>query len=124
MGSMIQLNDTLQISEEQGFPTDILDINKHLKQPYSLKDVEGKIFTFKDKPAIRIYKSPPVRNFLVQNINGRWIYWGLAHVLEITHDYVNKTTSGKYKIIYINTPEEMRQAHHLVDQREEFDHFS
>lgn len=128
MGSMVELNDTLQISEGQGFPTDVLDINKHLKQPYSLKDVEEKIFEFKNKPAIRMYKSPPVRNFFVQNvkINGqdKWIYWGLIHILEITHDYVNKTTSGKYKIIYLNSPEEMKEAYHLIDQRKELDYFS
>ena len=124
MGSMIELNDTLQISAEQGFPMNILDINRHLKNPYTTKDVDGKVFSFHNKSEIRMYKSPPVRNFLVQNINNKWIYWGLVHILEITHNYVNKTTSGKYKIIYINTPEEMKQAYHLIDQRPDFDYFS
>ena len=45
---------------------------------------------------------PPVRNFLVENIDGKWLYWGLIHIIEVKHDYINKTTSGKFKIIYIN----------------------
>ena len=43
----------------------------------------------------------------IENIDGKWLYWGQIHVLEVKHDYINKTTSGKYKIIYINKPEEM-----------------
>lgn len=123
MGSIVELNDTLQISEEQGFPVDILNITEYLKNPLGFEKLKDKVFTFKDKPAIRMYKSPPVRNFFVQLIPNKWIYWGLVHILEITHDYLNKTTSGKYKIIYLNTPEEMRQAFHLIDGRPDFDYF-
>ncbi|MDR1694265.1 MAG: hypothetical protein LBR70_03630 [Lactobacillaceae bacterium] len=124
MGSFLELNDTLQISKEQGFPVKELDIKKHLSSPYKTEDFAGKVFEFKNKPAIRLYKSPPVRNFYVQNIDGKWIYWGLVHILEITHDYVNKTTSGKYEIIYINSPEEMKQAYNLIDRREDFNYFA
>jgi hypothetical protein len=35
MGSFIEINDTLQISKEQGFPNE-LEINKHLESPYTL----------------------------------------------------------------------------------------
>jgi len=35
------------------------------------------------------------------------------------HDYINNTTSGKYKIIYINTPEEMKHAHNIIDRNQE-----
>ena len=87
--------------------------------PYKSEDFKDKIFEFKDKPNIRNYHMPPVRNFLVENINGKWLYWGLIHILEVKHDYVNKTTSGKYKIIYINTPEEMIQAHNLIDRNKQ-----
>ena len=59
---------------------------------------------------------PPVRNFLVENINGKWLYWGLIHMLEVKQDYIHKTTSEKFKIIYINKPEEMEMAHNLVSQ--------
>ena len=123
MGSIIEINDTLQITKEQGFPVE-LDIDKHLKDPYKMEDFADKIFEFKDKSGVRIYKLPPVRNFFVENKNGKWIYWGLCHILETKHDNVNKTTSGKFKIIYINTPEEMKIAFRITDQRPEFNYFS
>ena len=115
MGSYIETNDTLQITREQGFPKE-LNYEKHLINPYKAEDFEGMVFEFKDKVNIRIYHRPPVRNFLVENINGKWLYWGLIHMLEINHDYIKGTTSGKYKIIYINTPEQMKTAHDIIDR--------
>lgn len=109
MGSFIEINDTLQLTTEQGFPTE-LNYEKHKDQPFTAEDFEDKVFEFKDKKEVRLYKLPPVRNFLVQNIEGKWLYWGLVHMLEITHDNVNKTTSGKFKIIQIYTPEQMKSA--------------
>lgn len=120
MGSFIEINDTLQISKKQGFPKD-LDYKQHQAKPFTAADFEDKIFEFKDKPRVRIYKLPPVRNFLVQNIDGKWLYWGLIHVLEVTHDNVKQTTSGKYKIIHIYSPDEMAQAHKLIDRNKETD---
>lgn len=121
MGSFIEINDTLRITKTQGFP-DFLDYETHRKKPFTLKNVEGKIFEFKDKPAIRIYKTPPVRNFLVEDIGGKWLYWGLVHVVEITHDYRKQTTSGKYIIIHLYTPGEMKQAQTIIDQDLETDY--
>ena len=115
MGSYIEMNDTLQITKEQGFPEE-LNWRKHVKNPYKAEQFKDKIFEFKNKPNVRNYHMPPVRNFLVENIDGKWLYWGLAHVLEVHHDYINKTTSGKFKIIYINTPEEMKIAHSIIDR--------
>ena len=66
---------------------------------------------------------PPVRVFLVENLNGKWIYWGLINILEVKHDYINKTTSGKYKIIYLNSPTEMKEVHKLIDQNPETSYF-
>jgi len=120
MGSFIEINDTLQISKEQGFPKE-LDYEQHKVKPFKASDFEGKIFEFKDKPKVRIYKLPPVRNFLVQNINGKWLYWGLVHVVEVVHNNVNQTTSGKFKIIHINSPEEMKFAHKIIDRNKETD---
>ena len=78
---------------------------------------KDKVFEFKNKEAIRIYKVPPVRNFLVEyTSDGKWLYWGLCHIIEIKHDYINRMTSGKFKIIYINTPEEMKKAFDLIDR--------
>jgi len=116
MGSFIEINDTLQITTEQGFPEDILNYEKHQENPYTLEDVQEKIFEFKDKKDLRVYKAHPIRNFLVHNKDGKWYYWGLVHVLEVTHDNVNKMTSGKFQIIKLYTPEEMKQAQNIIDR--------
>ena len=62
MGSFIKINDTLQLTAEQGFPKE-LDYEKHKIKPLTADDFKGRIFEFKDKPEIRIYQQPPVRNF-------------------------------------------------------------
>ena len=67
MGSFIEINDTLQLTKDQGFPEE-LDYEIHKKNLLKLEDYKNKIFTFKNKSEIRIYKIPPVRNFLVENI--------------------------------------------------------
>jgi hypothetical protein len=121
MGSFIETNDTLQITSEQGFPKE-LDYKKHKVAPFTAKNFESKIFEFKDKPKLRIYHAPPVRNFFAHNIDGKWLYWGLIHILEVTHNNVKNTTSGKYEIIYIYTPEEMQFAHKLIDRNKDTDY--
>lgn len=113
MGSFIEINDTLRISKEQGFPIE-LDISQHLQNPYKIDDFKDKIFEFYSKPKIRVYKIPPIRNFFVEDIDGKWLYWGLCHIIEIKHDYLKEETSGKFRIIKINTPEEMKQAFSLI----------
>ena len=118
MGSFVEINDTLQITKEQGFPKE-LELTKHLVTPYVAEQFENKIFEFKDKPNIRNYQMPPVRCFLVENIDGKWLYWGHVYILEVKHDYVNKTTSGKFKITYINKPDEMEIAHSLINRTED-----
>ncbi len=118
MGSNVEINDTLQISKEQGFPGE-LDFERHKEKPFTAEDFKEKVFEFKNKKGVRIYKSPPVRNFLVENKAGKWLYWGLIYILEVTNNYEKQITSGKYKIIYIYTPEEMRQAHKLIDRDHE-----
>ena len=112
MGSYIELNDTLQITTEQGFPEDILNLKKHQNTPINLKDVADKIFEFHDKPGARIFHLPPTRCFLVHKINGKWLYWGKIIMLEQTINGRSKdtqTTSGKYKIIEIYDPEYQAQ---------------
>lgn len=122
MGSFIEINDTLQISKEQWFPEE-LDVTTHIKNPYSLKSVKGKVFHFHSKSKIRIYHRPPVRNFLVENIDGKWVYWWLVHILEVYHDYLKETTSGSFEIIYLNSPEEMKLAHSIIDRNPETSYF-
>ena len=80
MGTYIETNDTLQITREQGFPKE-LQYDRHLIKPFTADDFKDVIFEFKDKPNIRIYHRPPVRDFLVENINGKWLYWGLIHII-------------------------------------------
>ncbi len=83
MGSFIELNDTLQLTSEQGFPSQ-LKLRKHLKKPIKVSEFKGRVFEFKNKPSARIYKTPPVRNFLVQNIKGKWLFWGHCLIIEQT----------------------------------------
>lgn len=122
MGSFIEINDTLRITKEQGFP-EILDIEQHLQQPYKLEDVKDMAFEFTSKPSIRIYKIPPVRNFLVEDRDGKWLYWGLCFVLSVQHDYQKQLTSGTYKIVRLNTPQEMKDMFkltHLIDPTQNY----
>jgi hypothetical protein len=114
MGSIIETNDTLQITTEQGFPAQ-LDLEKHKQNPLKVENFTENIFEFRGKKGIRVYQVPPIRNFLAHNIDGKWIYWGLVHILEINHDYANKTTSGKFKIIKIYTPKEMENIQQILE---------
>ena len=104
MGSQIKLNDTLQITTEQGFPEGTLNLEKHKQQPVALDAVKEIVFEFKNKSGPRIYQIPPTRCFLVHNINGKWLYWGKVRVIEQTINSETNTTSGKFKIIEIYTP--------------------
>ena len=123
MGSSIKINDTLKLDINQGFPTE-LNFAVHQKQNIKAQSLEGRIFAFEDLKDLRLYQQPPVNTFLVQHTeDGKWLYWGLCHILEVTHDYVKKTTSGKFKIVYINTPEEMKQAFNLRDRVWKNDYF-
>lgn len=114
MGSIAELNDTLQLTTEQGFPKE-LDWEKHQQKPFFASDFEGKVFEFKNKPKIRLYQQVPIRNFLAHNIEGKWLYWGLVHILEVRHNYKKQTTSGKYVIVKIYSPEEMKMAHQIIE---------
>ena len=122
MGTQFTHNDSLQITREQGFPEELV-YAKHLKKNFTAKDFANKIFAFHDKQGLRFYQAPPTRNFLIENANGKWLYWGLVHILELHLDYEHKVASGKFSIIYINTPEEMKNVFRLVDGRPEYDFF-
>ena len=43
--STFEINDTLQISSEQGFPLE-LHIEEHLKNPFLLEQFTDRIYTF------------------------------------------------------------------------------
>ena len=57
MGSFVEINDTLELTVEQGFPADIFQLEKHKKHPITLEDVKGKVFEFKNKPSARIFQN-------------------------------------------------------------------
>jgi len=122
MGTQFVINDSLQITREQGFPKELV-YEEHVKKPFKAGDFEGRIFEFHDKKGLRVYQAPPVRNFLIENRDGKWLYWGLVHILELHLDYAFKIVSGKFKIIYINTPDEMKKAFELIDRNSETDFF-
>ncbi|WP_109439122.1 MULTISPECIES: hypothetical protein [Aquimarina] len=115
MGSLVEINDTLQLTIEQGFPVHIFDLEKHKKTPVTLKDVEGMVFEFKDKPSARIFQLDPVRVYYVHNINGKWLFWGRVliqsqHIQKSlnddgTWDGESWKTSGTYTILNVYDPE-------------------
>ena len=122
MGSYIELNDTLQITTEQGFPSDFR-FDDHLQNPYTADAFKNKIYEFHDKPNVRIFHSPPVRVFWAHNIEGKWLYWGLIEIIELNLNLINKSTSGKYRIIKIFSPEEMKQAETILSTNSEIKYF-
>jgi len=112
MGSFIELNDTLQITTRQGFPADVLDLNRHRKKPIRLEEVAERVFEFHNKEGARVYHPAPTRCFLVHNINRKWLYWGKIIIIEQIikgESRGRQTTSGRYKIIAIYKPEYQEQ---------------
>lgn len=107
MGSFIEFNDTLQITTEQGFPNE-LNLELHLEQPLTAEDFKGRIFEFHNKPDMRLYHPAPIRVFLVHNIDGKWLHWGQAHIIEQTINAETRTTSGKFRITQIFEPVYMK----------------
>ena len=115
MGSYVEINDTLQLTTEQGFPVDLMDREKHIKCPVKLDDVKDRLFEFKDKPSARIFQLDPVRVYYVHNINGKWLFWGRVFIQSETIykklDAQGKwkegdwLTSGTYKIIDVYDPD-------------------
>ncbi len=82
MGSILEINDTLQMTTEQGFPADIFDLEKHRRQPITLDDVKGRVFEFSGKTRPRFFHLAPVRVYWYHNIDGRWLAWGQILIQE------------------------------------------
>jgi hypothetical protein len=120
MGSILEFNDTLEITTEQGFPADIFDLERHRANPITLDQVEGRVFEFHNKPRPRFYHLAPVRVYWFHNINQRWLAWGqiLVHKQTISRnpnptphqgptnvsDPEQWVTSGEYTILKIYDP--------------------
>jgi len=120
--STFELNDTLQISKEQGFP-EVLQIEKYILDKHIPEWIIGTDFEFTSKAGLRNFVAYPVRVFLVENYNGKWIYWWLCQIVETKIDYVKRETSWKYRITRLFNPGEMKQAFNLIDGRPEYDFF-
>ncbi len=104
MGSMIEINDTLQLTPEQGFPKEILNFKHHQKEAITINDIGNQAFEFKHKDGARVFHPSPTRCFLVENVDGKWLYWGKVIIVEQTisgDSSKNQMTSGKFKIIQI-----------------------
>lgn len=120
MGSFVELNDTLQITTEQGFPLE-LDLKKHRERPFTVDDFKGRVFEFHNKPNVRIFHPAPTRVFLVHNIDERWLYWGHCQIVEQTIHADTQTTSGKFIITKIYNPEHQRSMSRCeADEGKEF----
>ncbi len=106
MGSAIEINDTLKISKERGFPKDLV-LEDHIDNPRSSEIFIGGSFSFWNNDE-RLYHRPPTRVFLVEEMpDGKWLYWGNAVMLEQT--IRNEMTEGIYKITKIYQPDFQRQ---------------
>ena len=109
MGSSLEINDTLKISIERGFPKELtLEANIKGTIPVCVSD---NIFEFWNKGR-RCYNTDESRVFLVQEIppEGKWLHWGHALILEQTYDAVKKITRGKFRITKIYDVEYQRLA--------------
>ena len=115
MGSFVEINDTLELTAEQGFPESMFNREKHLRCPVTLKDVADRIFEFRDKPSPRIYQLDPVRVYYVQNLNGKWLFWGRVFIQSQkvekklqpngTWKEGDWVTSGTYRIVDVYDPQ-------------------
>lgn len=122
LGSTVRANDTLQIAASQGFPVE-LNIQQHQKSPLHAAQFADRTFPFWGKEEIRNFQQPPVKNFLVENCEGKHIYWGLIAMLIVEHDYMGKVTAGRYQIHMLYTYEQMKMAAQMLGLDPKLDYF-
>lgn len=114
MGSSVEINDTLQFTVDQGFPRDVLERESHVRNPVTAADLKGRIFDFHGKPGARLFQLAPVRVYFVQNLGGKWLFWGKIAIIEqmISQSIVANqpwkegdwVTSGKFTVLEIYDP--------------------
>lgn len=78
MGNFVEFNDTLQITTEQGFPADVLNLAEGDDAEAAFQRVKGVLFSFSGKVRARVYHLDPIWIRLVHNIDGKWLFWGHA----------------------------------------------
>jgi hypothetical protein len=94
MGSILEINDSLQLTTEQGFPADLFDLERHKRDPITLAEIGDRTFTFTNKPGPRFFHLDPVRVFWFHNIGGRWLAWG--HIL-IQEQGITRNPGAKHE---------------------------
>ena len=95
MGSLIEINDTLKISKERGFPKELV-YEKFIESPEEFASFVGQEFEFWNNDE-RLYNRPPTRVHLVEEMaDGKWLYWG--HVMVVEQTISNGKTFGKFRI--------------------------
>lgn len=130
MGSIIDLNDTLELTDAQGFPADVFNLDRHLRDPITIDQVAHLVFEFRGKPKPRIFQLDPVRVFFYHNIpdaqgNIRWLAWGEVLVQSIhiqknpdvphqsksnESDPNQWITGGTYRMLKVYDPDYQRIA--------------
>ncbi|MBI4451589.1 hypothetical protein HY642_06460 [Candidatus Woesearchaeota archaeon] len=105
MGSTIEFNDTLKLSKERGFPGS-LTLEQHVNDPASSARFLNTEHQFWNKDE-RLYHRAPTPVFLVEEVDGQWLYWGRAEV--ITQTISHGKTSGVYRIVKIYLPDFQRR---------------
>lgn len=125
MGCFYELNDTLLISEKQGFPSNVFNYEEHIKKPVTLDDVKDEVFAFSGKKAARAFQLDPVRVFFFEmTADKKWLAWGKVAIQSLTIEHVPSDevnpdnpiafnpgdwlTSGTYKVIEVYDPEYQR----------------
>jgi hypothetical protein len=108
MGTPLELNDTLLLSTEQGFPAALLDRERHVRAPLRAEDFAHQLFEFHGKEGARFFHLAPTRVVLVHKIGERWLAWGHALIEEQTirrpADGRGYETAGKFRIAKLFDP--------------------
>lgn len=124
MGCFYELNDTLLLTKEQGFPSDVFDYKQHISDPVKLSDVKDRIFQFTGKRAARAFQLDPVRVFFFENTrDDKWLAWGEVLIQSLTIEHIKTShdpknaikfepgdwvTSGTYKMLKVYDPQYQR----------------
>jgi hypothetical protein len=111
MGSLLEFNDTLQLTERQGFPADVLDLDAHRRAPVTAAALAGRVFAFTEKEGARYFHLDPVRVYLVENRDGKRIFWGKAMVQSLAigrNGAGGWSTSGTFTIAEVFAPDYQR----------------
>ena len=76
MGSMLEINDTLQLTTEQGFPAETLRSRAAPPGADHARRGEGHGVRVQGQARARFFHLDPVRVYWYHNIDGRWLAWG------------------------------------------------